>query len=376
MKLNYYVLWKKDNEMISDYFDKYYQKLLSDLKELSKKWILTKEIGKLLSTDNRDFILNADISSIINLLYKEIIEKTPQYLWDISNYIEKLSKEINIFLQEWIDSENLSMNIWTKIAWTNIKLTSIDNNPYNTQEAHPEHKEWWAISWNWWEKTQSDWLKIYEKTFNLLKKLDEWIYDELNQIITKIVPLWTAYWMHNSASYKECVWHLYMWYTIDSDKPEINNLEAIIHESSHNKLNLILQFDPIILNDQTEKYYSAIRPDARPIHWVFIWYHAFAPTMYILMKAYKDWYLWNDLHWLEKIVLYHIKTKFLQKVIKKYAKLTQLWNEISEEIDYIISLMDDILKELNPSKDLIDNARKKQIEHFKGVNSKYSYLEY
>jgi HEXXH motif-containing protein len=55
--------------------------------------------------------------------------------------------------------------------------------------------------------------------------------------------------MHNSASYKECIGHLYMGYTIDSDKPEINNLEAIIHESSHNKLNLLLHFDPIVLND-------------------------------------------------------------------------------------------------------------------------------
>ncbi|MBT3728682.1 hypothetical protein HOF65_01215 [bacterium] len=47
--------------------------------------------------------------------------------------------------------------------------------------------------------------------------------------------------------------------------PEINNLEAIIHESSHNKLNLILQFDPLLLNPRIEKYYSSIRPDARPL---------------------------------------------------------------------------------------------------------------
>ena len=167
-----------------------------------------------------------------------------------------------------------------------------------------------------------------------------------------------------------------MWYTIDSDNPEINNLEAIIHESSHNKLNLIMQFDPIILNTKEEKYYSAIRPDARHIHWVFIGYHAFAPTMYILMKAYKNWYFWKNEFWLEKIVLYHIKTKFLQKVIKKYAKLTQLWLEISEEIDYVISEMDNIVKLLNPSKDIINRARNRQIEHFKQVNIKYPYLEY
>ena len=167
-----------------------------------------------------------------------------------------------------------------------------------------------------------------------------------------------------------------MWYTINSIAPEINNLEAIIHESSHNKLNLILQFDPIVLNDKSLKYYSAIRPDARHIHWVFLGYHAFAPTMYVIMKAYKAWALWNDKSWLEKIVLYYMKTKFLQKVIKKYAKLTELWKEISEEIDYVITLMDDLLKELNPPKEIILIAKKAQMQHFAEVNKNYPYLEY
>ena len=67
------------------------------------------------------------------------------------------------------------MNKWTHIAWTDIKLTSSDNNPYNMQEAHPEHKEMWAISWNWWEASEKDWLETYTKTFKLLNNLDEWI---------------------------------------------------------------------------------------------------------------------------------------------------------------------------------------------------------
>jgi hypothetical protein len=364
--IKYYVLWMKDSPLLKEYLEKYYNKLIWDLNKLKDSWILKQEIEKLLKIKNRDFILNADISSLINsiLIDDNMI---------ISN---KLKKEINIFLSEWIESINLIQNKWKNIAWTNIKLTVEDNNPYNKQEAHPEHIKWWAIAGNWWEKTEEDWLKIYEKTFNLLKVLDEWIYNELNQIITKIIPLWTAIWIHNSASYKECVGHLYMWYTIDSDKSEINNLEAIIHESSHNKLNLLMQFDPIVLNDKTEKYYSAIRPDARHIHWVFLWYHAFAPTMYIIMKAYKDGFLWQDINWLEKIVLYHIKTKFLQKVIKKYAKLTDLWKEIEEEIDYIISMMDILLKQINPDKEIFNRAKQRQIEHFREVNTNYPYLEY
>lgn len=376
MKLNYYVLGKKDNEIINNYLEKYYHLLLSYLEKLANFWILSQEIWELLKIENRDFILNPDQSSLIDLIYKEIVEQNSQNLWDINTYIDKFKKEIGIFLHEWINSENLSMNKWKKIWDTNIRLTSIDNNPYNINDVHPDHKEQKAFSWNWWDKSEEEWLSVYEKTFALLKKLDEWTYSELNQIIKKIIPLGTAENVHNSASYKECVWHLYMWYTTRSWKPEINNLEAIIHESSHNKLNLILQFDPIILNDRQEKYYSAIRPDARHIHGIFLGYHAFAPTMYIIMKAYLDWYLWDDKSWFDKIILYYIKTKFLQKMIKKYAILTDLWKQIREEIDYVISEMDLLLKKLNPSQDDLKKASEKQMEHFKQVNKNYPNLEY
>jgi len=376
--LKYYVLWKKNSMLLKEYLDKYYNKLILDLKtifspsfKLKGNGLGDELINKLLIyKDNRNFILNPDTSSMINYIIININNLSKEDL-----IIDKLQNEINIFLLEWIESNNLIQNKWKKIAWTNIRLSLSDNNPYNKLEAHPDHKYNGWILW-WWEKTELEWLDVYNKTFDVLKDLDEWIYDELNQIIKKIVPLGTSKWLHNSASYKECIGHLYMWFTIDSSSPEINNLEAIIHESSHNKLNLIMQFDPIVLNTREEKYYSAIRPDARHIHWVFLWYHAFAPTMYMLMKAYKNGLLWEDIHWLEKIVLYYLKTKFLQKVIKKYAKLTTLWKEISEEIDFVIKKMDILFKEINPNAELIIRAKQRQIEHFKEVNQKYSYLQY
>lgn len=114
------------------------------------------------------------------------------------------------------------------------------------------------------------------------------IFYEVTSVIKKIIPLGTAKETHNSASYKECIWHLYLWYEITSNEPEVLNMDAIIHEYSHNKLNLILHFDSVILNPYEEKYYSAIRPDARPISGVFLGYHAFAPVMYLIMKAYND----------------------------------------------------------------------------------------
>ncbi len=375
MDLKYYVLGKKNNEMLISYVEKYYEKLLQNLEELKNSWFLSEEIWKLLILweKNRDFVLNADQSSIINLVYKELILNEPQYLSSLQTYKIILKREIDLFLSWKYD--DLIMNKGKNILWTKIKLTTEDNNPYNWVEAHPDHKATWWVIW-WGEREENDWLKIYEKTFELLKKVDEWIYDELNYIIKKIVPLGTSRSLHNSASYKECIGHLYMWYTIDSWNPEINNLEAIIHESSHNKLNLIMQFDKVILNDKKEKYYSAIRPDARHMQGVFLWAHAFAPTMYIIMKAYKDWLIWPDMHWFEKIVLYYIKTKFLQKVLKKYWVFTDLGKEILSEIDYVITLMDKIFRELNPSSEILKRAKEKQEEHFKSVNLNYPNLEY
>lgn len=394
MKMKHYVLGKKDNEIVTLYFDKYYLLLISHLEDLSKRWILSQEIWKLFSIIDsesgskcspkgsplegqtlrmRDFILSPDQSSIINLLYKEIIERKMQYPWDYKIYEQKLKKEIDLFLCGKFNE--LVMNIGKYIYGTHIRLTILDYNPYNQMDVHPDHKATGGVMW-YWKKSEEAWLAVYGKSFELLKTIDVWMYAELNQIIRKIVPLWTSLWLHNSASYKECVGHLYMWYTIDSDMPEINNLEAIIHESSHNKLNLILQFDPIVLNDKTEKYYSAIRPDARHIHGIFMGYHAFAPTMYIIMKAYLNGYLWDDKWWFEKIVLYYIKTKFLQKMIKKYAILTDLWKEISEEIDFVIGEMDTLIKKLNPSPETLKRAKERQEQHFKEVNSKYPHLEY
>lgn len=373
MGLKYYVLWQKDSPLLKEYLDKYYYLLVDKLTKIKDLWILESHISSLLNIENRDFILSPDQSSIINYIYKEKVKNNPEYLWDYLKYENILALEIDKFLS-WKE-KTLIMNTWLKISWTNIRLTPKDHNPYNIQEAHPEHKETGWVLW-YWNKKEYEWLDVYEKTFSLLKKVDLWIYGELNQIIKKIVPLWTSVNLHNSASYKECIWHLYMWYTINSWRPEINNLEAIIHESSHNKINLIMHFDKVLLNWSEQIYYSSIRPDARPIHWVFLWYHAFAPTIYILMKSYSEWLLWDDNNLYEKILLYYIKTKFLQKIIKKYAKFTKLWEEISLEIDYVIDLMIPLLKSLKPGKDILERVRERQNEHFKLVNQNYPYLRY
>lgn len=371
--MKYYVLWTLQNPIILDYLDKYELLLEEKLKDLSNV-IISEKIKSLLSKKNKkDFIINPDNSSLINFLYFEFIKNITQYVWDKNEILKKFEKEIDLFLAE--KYEDMVMNKGTLIWNTNIRLTNIDNNVYGTLEAHPDHKANWWVIW-YWEREESDWLKVYEKTFELLKNTDLGSYDELNLIIKKIIPLGTARWLHNSASYKECVWHLYMWYTIDSYVPELNNLEAIIHESSHNKLNLIKHFDKLILNDLTEKYYSPYRPDARHISWIYLWIHAFVPVIYILAKAISEWLIKVDENWREKILLYYIKNKFSLKVLKKYWKFTELWNEILDEVIEVMSMTDPIIKNITYSKENIKRVSDVQGKHFRDVNLNYPKLEY
>lgn len=369
--IKYYVLWKEKSPLLSEYLDKYYTLLIDRLNSLLElKWYeLVKDF---LLKDNKDLVLNSEISSLINFLFYEEIKDIKSWK-KIKEHKDRLIKEISLFLNGWF--ENTEVSRWDKIKGTNIILSEKDYNPYNTFEAHPDHKNnGWTI-W-FWEKSKKDWLKIYEKSFSLLKKVDKEIFWELNLMINKVVPLWTAYEVHNSASYRECIWNLYMWYTLGSSVPEINNLEALIHESSHNKLNLVMHFDPIILNAKIEEYYSPYRPDARHIHWAFLWLHAFVPTMYILLKSYTDTDLFDDEIILEKIILYILKNKVCLKVLRKHWRFSQIWLDILDETEYVMNITDEIIKKMSVSKSLIINANKKLKEHFWEVNKNYPYLKY
>ncbi len=358
--------------MLSSYRDKYYELLVNKLKELSNHKILVEECNYLIDNLNKLFILHPDYSSMINLFHNSYILKKESPV-ELEIYIKKFIQEV-WYLKNG-QQNKLSMNQGNQIWNTNIYLSNKFINPYDWLDAHPDHKNTWWVVW-FWEKDIFQWLEIYEKTFKILKSVDEWFYNELNFIVSKIVPLWTARGLHNSASYKETIWSLYLWYTIDNQNPEINNLEAIIHESSHNKLNLIMQFDPIILNDAEEKYYSPYRPDARHIHWTFLGLHAFVPTIYILAKSYSENKFSNNDMWKEKILLYHLKNQICLNVINKYAKLTDLWQEILNEISEVLEMTKPFIKKINYSNNEIQFIKKVCKEHFQGVNINYPYLEY
>ncbi len=326
--MSYYnVLGYKENPIIEAYSDKYFQKLLDILFSIDKD-ILGDIFWEMDRDKQMSFLLHPDISSLVQDIESQKSQKI-------------FINELDTFCK-W-DQASLTMNHWNTIPWTNIRLTMSDNNPQNMLIWHPDHDDSGMLWWG--EKSEEEWLQVFSNAFEVLKKTNEDFFHELNSIIKKIVPMKTSMGVHNSCSYKECIGTLYLWYTIDAVRPELGILEALIHESSHNKLNLIMQSERLHVNDYKLQYYSPYRPDARHVHWVLLWVHAIVPTVYVMLLAVEKWSI-TDTLWYEKILVYHMKNKLAYQVLKKYAKFTKIGRDIFRDLAQVIVLTDKKILEI------------------------------
>lgn len=361
----YSVLWYKENPLIIEYMGKYFLKLKDIFNNLPLLPEDTKNKFKALTQKEQEaFMLHPDISS---LLQETIITNhTPSE--------RKFIEELQMYLEwRW---DTLTMYRGENIPGTEIKLTREDNNPHNGVTTHPGHtNDGEGIMW-WWEKSQEEWLDVFWKAFEVLKVANEDFFDELNAIIKKIVPMRTSLDVHHSCSYKECIGTLYLGFTINSPQPEINILEALVHESSHNKLNLIMQDEPLHTNDFTLKYYSPYRPDARHIHGVYLWVHAIVPTVYVMLEAIEKGYL-TDTGIKEKVVLYHIKNRLGHRVLEKYTEFTEIWKSIFEDMWKIIAICDQKIKSNKELQNLdFKNIQRAAKIHFLDVQHDYPHVQY
>jgi len=361
----YSVLWYKNNPLITEYMEKYFLKLkdiFNNLPLLSET--IKNRFQSLSQSEQEDFLLHPDISSLL----QETI---------VTNHVpseEKFINELTVFLDG--KQSTLTMNQGKCIPGTEIKLTLDDNNPNSNISAHPGHiDDGTGIMW-WGEKTQEEWLEVFWKSFEVLKVANEEFFDELNSIIKKIVPMRTSIDVHHSCSFKECIGTLYLGFTTNSPQPDINILEALVHESSHNKLNLIMQEQKLFTNDLTLKYYSPYRPDARHIHGVYLWVHAIVPTVHVMLEAIEKWCV-SDIGFKEKVVLYHIKNKLWYRVLQKYTHFTEMGKKIFDDMWQVISICDQKIK-LNPWLQSLDFKRIQIIakEHFLEVQKDYPHVQY
>jgi len=354
----YTVLGYEKNPILEEYFKKYFCKLEDIFKNMETS--VTYDCFCWLDQWLKEsFLLHPDISSLFHDISKE--DK------------KKIVSELEYFVAH--HGVHMTGSQWDFIKGTNIKLTINDNNPRNTFVWHPDHdQEGWML-W-WWDKSESEWHDVFSKSFALLRDINTSFYIELNEIIKKIVPMKTSIDVHNSCSYAECIWTLYLWYTINGGFPELNILEALIHESSHNKLNLIMQSEKLHVNDYSLQYYSPYRPDARHIQGVLLGVHAIVPTVYILLQAIDKGFV-TDSNWLEKTLVYHVKNKLGYNVLKRHAKFTPIWRKIFNDMWQVMQLCDSIIKN-NVELQAIDfnDIQTRTKAHFIEVRNNYPYLQY
>lgn len=123
-----------------------------------------------------------------------------------------------------------------------------------------------------------------------------------------------------------------MSYPTGMDHPELALLEAILHEYNHNKLNLILQTETLILSDRREIYYSPYRPDARHIHGIYLGLHAIAGAYWVIWNAHMTGIITLSEMWQEKALLYVLKNGLSLQVLDTYGRFSPLGKEILEEM--------------------------------------------
>lgn len=358
----YYTLWHPENPVILEYYEKYFQKLKERFLSFEIPQSIQDEFNALEVQKQKDFLCKSDISCLIQDFIRHKREES----------LKKLIEECENFFSG--KESACTYSLWGNIPGTNIKLTLHDNNHNNSLSSHPDHDSGNMVWWG--EKSEQEWMEVYEKSLSLLRTVNKDFYDELNYIIQKIVPFNTSYGAHNSCSYKESVGVLYLWYTVDVDQPEICILEALIHESSHNKLNLIMQSDELTLNDKAERFYSPYRPDARHIYGVYLGVHAIVPTVHTMLRAVEEWFI-KDISWHNKAVLYHLKNKIGMRVLRKYAKCTDLWYKILDELDEVMKICDKIIVRCPELKRLdLRDAQTLAKEHFLDVQKNYPHLQY
>jgi HEXXH motif-containing protein len=153
-----------------------------------------------------------------------------------------------------------------------LLLALEDNNPLASVEAHPDKR---GNVVNLGGKSVEVWLDALREALRIVRDFVPELRVEMNECVEVIVPVGFDPEKHLSASYREVVGTLYV-----SLHPEVMTMaEALVHELSHTKLNLLFDVDPVLENAFEPLYVSPVRPDPRPLHGVLLAVHAFSAVL-------------------------------------------------------------------------------------------------
>ncbi len=162
-------------------------------------------------------------------------------------------------------------------------LATADDNPLAMFEAHPD-KEGNAVDLG--ERAVEDWLASLRDAVQRIERYLPVVREEMDLILQQLVPVGADDHRHLSASYAEAIGTIYL--TLHPSPMTMT--EAVVHELSHNKLNAMLELEPLLENAFSPLFSSPVRPDPRPLHGVLLAVHAFLPvaTLYRAMIEQGD----------------------------------------------------------------------------------------
>jgi HEXXH motif-containing protein len=153
-----------------------------------------------------------------------------------------------------------------------LLLALADNNPLSAIEAHPDKTTPNTVDLG--GHGEDEWVDSIRTALAVIETALPATARDIRLVLQQIVPTGFDAEKHLSCSYQEDIGTLYA-----SLHPLPHTMaEALIHEVSHNKLNALLDIDPILENGRGELYASPVRPDPRPIHGVLLAVHAFVPV--------------------------------------------------------------------------------------------------
>ena len=156
-----------------------------------------------------------------------------------------------------------------------IVLCTLDNNPLREVEAHPD-KQGNAVDLG--GRPASEWVASLREALAIVERTLPDFRAEIDLMLQHVVPVGYDEHAHLSASYRESLGTIYL-----SLHPNpLTMAEALIHEVSHNKLNALLELDPVLRNGDEARFASPVRPDPRPLMGVLLAVHAFVPVARML----------------------------------------------------------------------------------------------
>ena len=152
-----------------------------------------------------------------------------------------------------------------------IVLATVDDNPLAMVEAHPD-KQGNALDLG--GRPASAWVEALRDGLARVEAYLPIVREEMELVLHQMIPVGADDEKHLSASYREALGTIYL--TLHPSAMTMT--EAILHEFAHNKLNAMLELDPLLENAFHPLFASPVRPDPRPLHGVLLAVHAFLPV--------------------------------------------------------------------------------------------------